>query len=571
MIHKATFLIVFHTICVAVLHAQNFIEVSKNTALDVNGGNYGVSFADIDNDGDDDLFISRTNNSSNLLFENREGIFVDITSSAKIFSNGNSRASLWADFNNDGYIDVYIANRGTSNKMYYNNGDKTFTDVTFETNTYNASTPVSLAAGDLNNDGWLDIYIANLLEENVLFLNNGDGSFQDFTQSSGALDTKISMGAMLFDYDNDGDLDIYLSHDGNQPNILYQNDGQAVFTDVSEASGANYAGNGMGVDFADFNHDGWLDIYITNLYENTLLLNNGDGTFDNVSENAGVEDFGMGWGTNCFDYNNDGWADIYVVNETSFSPFPNVLYRNNGNMTFTEVSKGTVMASNLSGYGSAFSDIDLDGDLELVVANLGSNGTNQLFLNENHQFNWIALRLSGSESNKSAIGTRCEIYYDGSFQIDEVAAGTGYSSQNTLNLHFGLNSYEKTDSIILKWPSGKVEIYKNIEANRYYNIVEGVGIVDNKNVITSLKAELKQTTPIVYPNPFYNEITIDWNQSLQNTQIEITSLNGQIVYQELIENSNQQIINSLEELSPGIYYLKLISNNTATVFILQKI
>ena len=142
-----------------------------------------------------------------------------------------------------------------------------------------------------------------------------------------------AMGGMLFDYDNDGDLDIYLTHDGKDPNILYENDGTARFTDVSSQAGVDYAGFGMGVDFADFNRDGHLDIYITNLLENVLLLNNGDKTFTNISEDANVDDVGMGWGINCLDYDNDGWQDVYIVNNSFYAVIVN------GIRSYIDVSK----------------------------------------------------------------------------------------------------------------------------------------------------------------------------------------------------------------------------------------
>ena len=307
--------------------------------------NHGVAFGDFDNDGDEDLYaFTRLN--ENRLYENLGGgLFNDVALPMGVAHTGSARAAVWGDVNNDGWLDLYVGLYQEPDRLYLNNGpvnngDITFTDITFEAAIFNDRETISVHMADVDRDGWLDIYVANYLSENILYKNNGNLTFADATNLAGLNDASYSMGCAFFDYDNDGDQDLYLVHDFEAPNILYQNDGTGVFTNVATQVGVDLAKHGMGVDVADINNDGWLDMYITDLNENVLFLNNTDGTFTNIAEAAGVGDTGMGWSTMFLDFDNDGWQDIYVVNDSQFSPRPNVLYRNNGDLTFQTVDVG---------------------------------------------------------------------------------------------------------------------------------------------------------------------------------------------------------------------------------------
>jgi len=421
---------------------------------------------------------------------------------------------------------------------------------------------------DIDNDGYIEIYVANIFGQNVMYQNNGDNTFTDITAYSNTTDTQIAMGSLFFDYDNDGDQDLYLTHDAYQPYILYENNGAGRFTDVSAARGANFAGQGMGVDFGDYNNDGYFDLYITNLGYNTLLKSN-YGNFTDVALQAGVEDIGMGWGTFFLDYDNDGLSDIYVVNDYFFSPNQNVLFHNMGNDTFNIVSTNTNIASMFSSYGSASADIDNDGWVDIAIAILGSNG-NQLFKNNNSSNNgWIKIKTEGVTSNRAGIGTRVEIYANGTRQINEVAAGRGYASANSLTLHFGVGTATTVDSVILKWSSGQVDKYYQMPSNTYYLATEGTSlneqIISNTNNINAPSIHVS-----AFPNPFSSHIKFEFALSERSeVSLQIFDAQGKLVKQLLNSNlsSGKHEINwngndaSKKSLSSGTYFYMFKTND----------
>lgn len=484
-----------------------FFDGSASAGIGHPGRNFGVAFGDYDGDGADDIYISR-HNSPNLLYRAiGNGQFAEVAAQAGIAHVGTTNVSAWGDFDNDGHLDLYLGNRDEPNILYRNNGDGTFTDISVSAGVNSGHRTRAVLWGDVDRDGYVDLYVANLAAPNYLYRNNGDGTFTDIAVAANAQDFGIAMGSLFFDYDNDGDLDLYLTHDANQPNILYRNDGTGHFEDVSVAAGANIAAQGMGVDFADINHDGFFDLYITNLYENVLLLSDGDGTFTEIGSPAGVDDLGMGWGTVFLDYDNDGHSDIYVSNDTYFAPFDNLLYRNLGNTTFEVVSEGTPLSSPMAGYGVATGDVNSDGKPDLLLVNAGSQDGNQLFLNSTENgHHFVKVRLRGTESNTAAIGARVTVEANGQVQMDEVCAGMGYASQNSFTLHFGLGDATLIDRLSIRWPNGMMETYEGLAVDQHYFITEGEGMVTNVSSIAEAASELK-----IWPNPAKERLYIQVN------------------------------------------------------------
>lgn len=464
---------------ISLFFGQNHFQEITNQAGVAHSGNknMGIAFADFDNDGDEDIYAF-TRQNENQLFENLgNGNFENIAPEAGVNSEESTRAAAWGDLNNDGWVDLYIANYQAPDVLYLNNGPNsegqvTFSDITFQAGIFNENEPISVHLADVDSDGWLDIYVANFLGENRYFRNGGDGTFSDQTMQANLGDNSYSMGCAFFDYDNDGDLDLYLVHDFEVANILYQNDGLGHFTNVAASSGTDIVGHGMGVDVADINQDGWLDMYITDLNENVLLLNNGDGSFTDIATPAGVDDTGMGWSTMFLDFDNDGWPDLYVVNDSQFSPEPNVLYRNLGDMTFEKVDENTAIASAHSGVGGAAADVNGDGFVDLMISNTFSGPGNQLFQNLGNDNHWIGFKLTGQQSNHSAIGTRVSIEYADGQQTDEILAGSGFAGQSSLTLHFGLGENTLVDKVTIRWPNGMEEEYFDLTTDQIHTFTE---------------------------------------------------------------------------------------------------
>ncbi|MEZ4885757.1 MAG: FG-GAP-like repeat-containing protein [Chitinophagales bacterium] len=494
---------------VNVLEAQvppaYFTDISEIAGFRNTGNNQGVSIGDYDNDGDDDIYVS-VRGGVNKLFQNMGNErFMDVAKTAGVAVEESTLMSVWGDLDNDGYLDLFVGNYNQPNRLFHNMGDGTFEDISVTAGIGNINRLQAVTMGDIDRDGWLDIYVANLSEQNLMYKNKGNLTFSNVVSQSNTMDMLVAMGTIFFDYDNDGDLDLYLTHDANQASILYENDGTGKFTDVSVVSGTNVAIQGMGIDIADFDHNGFLDIYVTNLGPNVLLLNNGDKTFTNIAESANVDNAGMGWGVSCLDYDNDGWQDIYTVNNYNFAPYPNRLYHNNGDNTFEVVSYDSPLEAKKVSYGTACGDFDGDGFVDIALSNWGDVGL-QLFRNEMIMGNWVKIKTTGTESNRSAIGSRIQIYHNGSMQMDEVMAGSSWTSQSSATLHFGLAEASMIDSLMIRWPNGLEEMYYNLDVNQSYHFTEAEGVV------TTIE---EKPTPIesihLFPNPFSNASTIEVN------------------------------------------------------------
>lgn len=512
-------------------HGQaSFKEVAEDLAVDAVQG-YGTAVIDYDNDGLNDLFITARNTLLKLYKNMGDGTFTNTTFRAGLRFSGEYYQSCWADINNDGHLDLYLGKSGNQkNQLFLNDGDGTFTNISASSGVDHSGKTVANMFSDVDGDGFVDLYLAIPHEPNVLYKNNGDLTFTDITEASGAVDKLIAMGAGFFDYDNDGDSDLYLVHDTDQANILYENDGTGKFKDISVSSGTNYAGQGMGVDFGDFNNDGFQDIYITNMWANVLYKNNGDGTFEDVTSQAGVGDEGMGWGITWFDHNNDGWEDIFVTNDAIFLEPENILYENQQDGTFKVVSDQTVLAGEKASYSVATGDLDNDGDIDLWVGNPSGSYRAELFINKLESGNYVTLRLAGTESNQSAIGARVQVDLGDQVMTKEVRSGTGYAQHNSLEVHFGLAEAERISQLTVTWPSGNVQRFDNVLANARYGLKEGEELTNVEiitPIVTSIEDDRFDKQISIYPNPAKERLILRLNAMASNVeQIRITNLTG---------------------------------------------
>ena len=498
----------------------------------------GVALIDYNNDGYLDIYFvnsmtvdmvrAKAKSRSVLYRSNGDGTFTDVTDKAGVADIGWGMGVAVGDYNNDGFDDMYVTCVGPDH-LLKNNGNGTFTDVTDKAGVNDPRWSTGASFVDYDNDGWLDLFVSNYVafdfnnlpefgkdktcqfkgiavqcgprglpgDGDSLFHNNGDGTFTDVTKKAGVSDPNgyYGMGVICSDFDEDGLIDIFVANDST-PNFLYKNNGDGTFKDIGFISGtalneAGAAQGSMGVTVADYNHDGRLDLFITNFDDdyNTLYRDEGHNVFVDASYEAKVAAVSLpyvGWGTKFFDYDNDGWVDLFVANGHVYPQIKtfnqrNFVHHNNRNGTFTEVGEqmGPPFLEKHSARGAAFGDIDNDGDVDIVVSNLGA--TAQLLRNDGgNSNNFVLIKTLGTKSNRDGIGARVKVVAGDLIQKDEVRSGDSYISQSDLRLHFGLENKTKIDLIEVTWPSGVVDRVTNAKVNRLLTIKEGQGVVAEK-------------------------------------------------------------------------------------------
>jgi hypothetical protein len=503
------------------LSQASFQEISSGNSLFSATSNRGVAIIDYDNDGDDDIYVCGGLASANRLYRNDGNFqFQEVAQVAGLDVKADSELSVWFDANNDGWLDVMIS--GYRKSLFFkNNGNGTFTESIAQTGLASTARAYGLLVGDLNGDQWLDVYSNNFSSDNELFLNFGAYQFRNQIVGSGATSKKNSMGGLLLDQDDDGDLDMYLVFDGDV-NTFFRNKGNAQFDEISTTLGLNVKGDGMGIDFADFNRDGKYDFYVTNLYNNFLMLSKPDGTYANQAAQWKVDDYGMSWGTVSLDYDNDRFSDIYMVNDYGYSKYPNKLYKNQQGTTFTNATPAA-LESRKASYGAASGDFNRDGLIDIVVGNSAGGGL-QIFQNtEPNAGHWLQLTLAGTASNKFAVGASVKVKVNGETLMDEVNVGSGYASQNSYTLHFGLGTFTQVDEVSIRWPNGTTETFTNVAADTRYLAIEKESFAPFQ--ATSFQQVLSRASGLVTKTPpspqdynvQYHSTARKWNEVLINS------------------------------------------------------
>jgi len=520
----------------------------------------GVSFADFDNDGWDDLTFASEEGTEIYFLKNNDGIFNSISLNG-ISNTFKTKQVIWIDYDNDGDQDFFVTGFEGVNKFYKNDGDMNFTDISstigfFQTDLFTYG--VSFA--DMDNDGDLDAFISNRDgvaddQRNYLYRND-EGTYIDITASAGlSMSSHLSFCSIIFDYNNDGFQDIYISNDKpDNLNILYKNNGDGTFDDVSEYSGAGIGINAMTTTIGDYNNDGWFDIYITNTPEgNELLRNNGDGTFTNVAEATATTFNSVGWGAVFLDADSDGLLDLYVSSDFDGSVgsfLSAAFYHQQNNETFIIPENIGFQDDTRKSYTNAIGDINNDGKPDIVVGNdiepnfLWANTT----VNEN---NWLKVKLEGVISNRDGIGNTIEINIDGQSQYRYTLAGEGYLSQNSFYEFFGMGNATEVDYVKVTWTAtGEIEIINNIAANQAIIIKEGSGVLSSEN-------NLKETTFSLYPNPSSNGIFKLSVLNQEKVSVQVFDISGRLITKKNNLKDNEQI--NLSQYQKGIYIAKLSS------------
>jgi hypothetical protein len=446
--------------------------------LDISNS-WSVSWGDYDNDGYDDLFVPGYEvNEGNILYHNNtDGTFTKITSGEIVTSLGSAVAATWGDYDNDGFLDLFVAyNANGTDRLFHNNGNGTFTGIVNDPIVTSGTYTHCGAWGDYDKDGYLDLVVTDYhpTNSNSLIHNNGDGTFERVDDSPISLETSSSVGVSWADYDNDGDLDVFIANTNNQNNTLYENEGGA-FTQVTVGSIVNDGGTSVGGTWGDYDNDLDLDLYVTNSSDqvpNFMYENNGNGTFTKATSGALVEDSSLSHGASWCDYDNDGDLDLMVANDQLTKNF---LFANDGLGNFTKLENSMTSELNNS-YGLAWSDFDRDGDYDILIANHGSIA-NDFFVNEKGTCNnYLSLIFTACNSNRSGIGTKVFVKTALGWQMREISSqNNGIGGQNSLHTVFGMNEETIIDSVLVVWPSGIRQTLTNLSVNQDLNFVEECG------------------------------------------------------------------------------------------------
>jgi hypothetical protein len=525
-------------------------------------GGAAVAIGDYNNDGFDDLFVvdSDEGTSHHLMHNNGNLTFTDVAKKRGV-EGGNDPLSicadaLWLDYNNDGHLDLLVARFGTP-ILYRNNGPNkkgvySFKNVSKATGLTKFGNTIAVIAFDADNDGWLDLMLGNyfqpenlldlktphVLPNNLDYASNGGGvtfwhnvkkkdgtrGFEEMTEKAGFIaHTGWTLDLGHADLNNDGWQDVYIAGDYGTDRMFFNKaDGTGTFEEVTESAIGFDTRKGMNVDMGDYNRDGWMDIYVTNITDeymkecNMLWHNNGDGTFLDLSRETGTCDTDWGWAAKFGDFDNDGWEDLFVVNglrsagETNYIPVllemiitPNVdfsdmnnypdigsmtwsgyqkqrLFHNLADGTFKEMGADAGVDNDLDGRGIGVGDFDNDGMLDMYQTNANQP---TLFFHGMpvNPGNWVALKLVGTKSNRNAVGARVMLTAEGETYLREVNGGNGYAGQSTFRLHFGIGKAQKIDAVEIRWPNGMVEKLSNDHLAKLTNAIstvqEGKGVV----------------------------------------------------------------------------------------------
>lgn len=487
----------------------SFTKVTSGKIVTKKARFWNGSWGDYDDDGWLDLFVgSEESSKRNYLFHNdRDGTFTLVDKAAMPKIRSNQHGSAWADYDNDGHLDLIVTagNPGISHSMLYrNNGNGTFSwtnnGISNDFFYYDNPGVHGPSWGDYDNDGLVDLFIGGHDIFNRLFHNDGGGSFTRIfdhvlvkDESSGP----SSEARAWVDYDNDGDVDLFVSNlrvrrPRRITNVFYRNDGDGLFTLVLDSGLSKFTEDTIGSCWADYDNDGFVDLFLTNMQKNSLYHNEGDGTFKRISSSKTVKDrihesalFGTcAWG----DYDNDGFVDLYVTTFEYESPNPETpgatlggfLYHNDGRGGFTKVTEGPVATDLTTGAsGAGWVDYDNDGFLDLFVTQGAYSLTgeaNLLYHNNGNDHSWLSVKLVGTISNRSAIGAKVRVkaFYRGArrWQVREISGGEGNGNQQSLNAEFGLGDATTIQTVRVEWPSGITQELHDVAPRQFLTITE---------------------------------------------------------------------------------------------------
>ncbi len=554
-----------------------FEDVSEQAGVYTAGGSHGIAVHDYDLDGWEDIFIAASQGRSVLLRNRGDGTFEDVTVDAGVLVTVDAVAPAWGDVNNDGYADLFVGTRGLNpqNKLFLNTGTGAFENISMTSGLALDTSIGSAAFGDYNRDGLLDLFFATRDTLDILYKNTGNPEELFVADSApvAGLDFSIAMQAAWQDYDLDGDLDLLAVHDANLNSRFYrQQSGVPLFIESSSFAGLQVSRNSMGVAWGDYNNDGWPDVYVTNIAMGNLFKNNGNGTFTDITTETRTGLNGMSWGVVFADFDNDGDQDLFIGNTYDFDGTRSFLYENRGG-AFTNIAgqAGAALATNT--YGVATGDFNRDGLPDLVVAD--EDGKNRLLINRTESVGtWIKLQLVGESVNKMAVGARVQLTFNdsgiGNLMVQRtVSAGDSYCSQSSNILHAGLGLATRVDTLSVFWPDGTEQHFADLDINKFYVLTQ------SKPVETGTEASVDRESGALivlhqnHPNPFKNKTTITFDLDVsQHVLLGIYDVLGRQVQEVKNEVLSAGLHIAPVDLGPepaGLYFVRLKTKQTQQI------
>lgn len=468
----------------------HFIKVEQGPVVEQSSDSRSVNFVDVNNDGWEDLFISNGPSSGqhNFLYINQgDGTFTSLTDDPIVQDGAKSDGATFADIDNDGDLDAYVVTwYGQQNYFYRNEGDGSFLLDKDPVLTTNGTYSETASWGDVNNDGWLDLFLTNSegkSKRNQLFLNQNGKGFKP-TETPANQTNTLSRSVNWIDVNKDGKSDLFITNEGKSPNELYLNSGKApFFLSTQNAIWDELPKGSMSASWGDVDNDGDLDLFLANAgyykeVNNELLLNDGKGNFTRKVDSGLSNDGGCSYGSAFGDFDNDGDLDLMIANGFCKSKLQNWLYQNDGKGNFTRLSSALPDMASYCSFGLAWGDVNNDGFLDLAIANCknGKNApqpVNDLYLNKGNNNHWLKIKLEGTVSNRSAVGATIRVKTKkGGWQMRQINTQSGYCGQNSMILHFGLGASQKVKKLEVIWPSGNKTTLRNQKADQLLSLVE---------------------------------------------------------------------------------------------------
>lgn len=550
--------------------AQFFSKVTTGPLVNTPGDTRSVNWVDVNQDGLMDCFLSNgpSGGQNNFLFiNNGGGSFTRITTDTITKDLTPSDGATFGDINNDGNPDACVVNwYNVNNLLYTGNTGGSFSRHTGPIVANDAGYSETASWGDYDNDGLLDLYVTNSAgnRKNFLYHNTGNATFTKIITGSAVNDTYYSRCVNWTDIDNDGDPDLFVTNESLQNENIYRNDGGGTFTALTSGPLLTNGGNTMSGSWGDYDNDGDMDVFLANDQGfNALFRNNGNFNFTKILNDTLVKTPARSFSSAWSDVDNDGDLDVFVTN--AFLPGTkqvNFFYTNNGNGTFTRNTTDIITQDSAWYYGCAFADYDNDGFEDLAVATCRFAGVDQpdrLYHNNGNTNKWLTITLQGTISNRMAIGAKVRVkaIINGSpvWQMREITAQSAYCGQNDMRAHFGLGNATQADSIKIEWPSGIVAHYTQVSANQFVQYVE----TGTSRIAEADGAERGDLW--VYPNPTGKQVNIELRGTTfdTNDMVTITDTKGTTLKSVKLNNSTRQLRfeNNNPVLRPGQYVISV--------------